>query len=119
DVAADLIGDGSAGGERLTLADVAQTFDAIAAARGVAPKRELLRDILRRATADEARYLVKIVSGETRIGLREGLLEEAIDRAFGRDREGVGPADLLTGDIGETARRAKHGTLHEPTLAHF
>src|SRR6185503_20591615 len=39
DVAADLIGDRSPDGERLTLADVAQTFDAVAAARGVAPKR--------------------------------------------------------------------------------
>src|SRR5207237_6589348 len=119
DVAADLIGDGSAGGERLTLADVAQTFDAIAAARGVAPKRELLRATLSRATADEAREIVKVGSGETRIGLREGLLEEAIARAFGRDREEVGRANMLTGDVGETALRAKHGTLTEPTLAHF
>ena len=119
DVAADLIGDDSAGGERLTLADVAQTFDAIAAARGVAPKRDLLRATLARATGGEARYLVKIVSGETRIGLREGLLEEAIARAFGRDREEVGRANMLTGDVGETALRAKHGTLAEPTLAHF
>jgi DNA ligase-1 len=119
DVAADLIGEGSAGGERLTLADVAQTFDAVAAARGVAPKRDLLRATIARATADEARYLVKIVSGETRIGLREGLLEEAIARAFERDREEVGRAHMLTGDIGETALRAKHGTLAEPTLAHF
>jgi DNA ligase-1 len=119
DVAADLIGDDSAGGERLTLTDVAQTFDAIAAARGVAPKRDLLRATLARATGGEARYLVKIVSGETRIGLREGLLEEAIARAFGRDREEVGRANMLTGDVGETALRAKHGTLAEPTLAHF
>jgi DNA ligase-1 len=119
DVAADLIGERSAAGERLTLADVAQTFDAIAAARGVAPKRDLMRATLARATADEARYLVKIVSGETRIGLREGLLEEAIARAFERDREQVGRANMLTGDVGETALRAKHGTLAEPTLAHF
>jgi len=119
DVAADLIAERSAAGDRLTLADVEQTFGAIAAARGVAPKRDLLRTTLARATPDEARYLVKIVSGETRIGLREGLLEEAIARAFARDREAVGRANMLTGDIGETALRAKHGTLAEPTLAHF
>src|SRR2546426_4173631 len=119
DVAADLIGEGASAGDRLTLADVAQTFDAIAAARGVAPKRDLLRATLARATADEARYIVKIVSGETRIGLREGLLEDAIARAFGRDREAVGRAHMLTGDIGETALRARHDTLAEPTLAHF
>src|SRR5438034_8970354 len=119
DVAADLIAERAAAGDRLTLADVAQTFDAIAAARGVAPKRDLLRTTLARATRDEARYIVKIVSGETRIGLREGLLEEAIARAFERDREEVGRANMLTGDVGETALRAKHGTLAEPTLAHF
>ena len=119
DVAADLIAERTAAGDRLTLADVAQTFDAIAAARGVAPKRDVLRTTLARATADEARYIVKIVSGESRIGLREGLLEEAIARAFERDREEVGRANMLTGDVGETALRAKHGTLAEPTLAHF
>src|SRR5437879_1653872 len=119
DVAADLISEHPTAGDPLTLADVAQTFDAIAAARGVAPKRDLLRATLARASAGEARYLVKIVSGETRIGLREGLLEEAIARAFGRDREAVGRANMLTGDVGQTALRAKHGTLTEPTLAHF
>jgi DNA ligase-1 len=119
DVAAELIGESPPDGEPITLADVAKTFDAIAAARGVAPKRELLRALLRRATAGEARYVVKVVSGETRIGLREGLLEEAVGRAFGRDREAVSRAHMLTGDIGETALRARHGTLEEPTLAHF
>src|SRR5438128_2654398 len=119
DVAGGMIGDSPRSGERLTLMDVAEAFDAIAAARGVAPKRDLLRALLARAAADEARYLVKIVSGETRIGLREGLLEDAIARAFGRDREAVGRAHMLTGDIGETALRARHDTLAEPTLAHF
>src|SRR5438128_3598091 len=119
DVAADLISESPRTGEPLSLADVAETFDRIAAARGVAPKRELLRALVARANADEARYLVKIVSGETRIGLREGLLEDAIARAFGRDREAVGHAHMLTGDIGETALRARHDTLAEPTLAHF
>ena len=119
DVAAELIDASAPSGLPLQLEDVAKAFDAIAAARGVAPKREVLRDLLARATTDEARYLVKIVSGETRIGLREGLLEDAIARAFGRDREAVGRAHMLTGDIGETALRARHDTLAEPTLAHF
>ena len=119
DVAAELIGEDPPRGDRVSLADVVATFDAIAAARGVGPKRELLRALLARSSGDEARYIVKIVSGETRIGLREGLLEEAIARAFGRDREAVGRAHMLTGDIGATALRARHDTLGEPTLAHF
>jgi ATP-dependent DNA ligase I len=103
----------------LALADVAQAFDRIAAARGVAPKREVLDVLLARATATEIRYLVKVMSGEPRIGLREGLLEDAIARAFGRGREVVGRAHMLGGDIGVTAVQAKHGTLDDARFVHF
>ena len=119
DVAHELIGGSPREGEPLTLADVADAFDGIAAVRGTINKRELVRALIRRADAGEARYIVKIVSGETRIGLREGLLVDAIAHAFERDREAVSRANMLTGDIGEAALRAKHGTLAEPTLAHF
>ena len=119
DVAHELLGESPPKGDPLTLADVEASFEALAALRGSNAKRDALRELMKRATADEARYLVKIVSGETRIGLREGLLEEAIARAFKRDREEVGRANMLTGDVGETALRAKHGTLAEPTLVHF
>ena len=103
----------------LTLGDVAATFDRIAAARGVAAKHELLLAALVRADASEIRYLVKVMSGEPRIGLREGLLEDAIARAFGQDREAVGRAHMLDGDIGMTAMRAKRGTLAEARFVHF
>jgi DNA ligase-1 len=103
----------------LTLEDVALAFDRIAAARGVAPKGELLAALLARATAPEARYLVKVMSGEPRIGLREGLLEDAVARAFGRDREAVGRAHMLGGDIGTTAVRARNGTLDDARFVHF
>ena len=119
DVAHSLIGGSARGGEPLTLADIAAAFDGIAAVRGTNNKRELVRALLRRADGGEARYIVKIVSGETRIGLREGLLVDAIAHAFAREREAVARANMLTGDIGEAALRAKHGTLEEPTLVHF
>src|SRR5262249_9667758 len=94
-------------------------FVEIAAVRGAGAKRDRLRALMNRATAEEARYLVKIIAGETRIGLREGLLEDGIARAFGRDREAVGRADMLTGDVGDAALRAQPDSLAEPTLAHF
>jgi DNA ligase-1 len=119
DVAHDLIADSPRDAEPLTLADLAAAFDGIAAVRGTNNKRELVRVLLRRADADEARFIVKIVSGETRIGLREGLLVDAIAHAFDRDRDAIARANMLTGDIGEAALRAKHGTLDEPALAHF
>jgi DNA ligase-1 len=119
DVAHELIGDTPGEGDPLTLADVAASFDGIAAVRGTNNKRDLVRALLRRADAGEARYLVKIVSGETRIGLREGLLVDAIAHAFERQREAVARANMLTGDIGEAALHAKHGTLDEQTIKCF
>ncbi len=106
-------------GDPLTLADVAGSFVAIAAARGTQAKRTILLGILCRADAGAARYIVKIISGEPRIGLREGLLEDAVARAFGRDRDAVGRAHMLEGDIGTAALRARAGTLHEAAFTHF
>ncbi len=118
DVAADLL-DGTQAAEPLALHDVAAAFDAIAAAKGMAAKRELLRALLARCDAGAARYVVKIIAGETRIGLREGLLEDAVARAFGRDREAVGRAHMLAGDIGRTAVLAKRDDLGSLAFAHF
>ena len=106
-------------GPPLRLEDVHGAFERISATRGVAPKRLLLDALLRRASPGELRYLIKVMSGEPRIGLREGLLEDAIARAFGQDREAVGRAHMLGGDIGVTAVRAKHGTLADARFVHF
>jgi DNA ligase-1 len=121
DVAAEITGNSAIPPKPppLALGDVAEAFDRIAAARGVGPKAELLETLLARADPAEIRYLVKIMSGEPRIGLREGLLEDAIARAFGQGREAVGRAHMLDGDIGVTAVRAKDGTLSEARFVHF
>jgi len=119
DVAAELITTAASDPRPLTLADLAAAFDAIAATKGSNAKRALVRALVARATGAEARYLVKIVGGDMRIGLRESLVEEAIARAFGRDRQAVARANMLGGDIGEAAVRAKHGTLEGAAFARF
>ena len=119
DVAHELVGESPVEGDHLTLVDIEASFEALAALRGSNAKRDALRELMKRATAGEARYITKIIGGETRIGLREGLLEDAIAKAFGRDREAVSRANMLTGDIGDAALRAKHDSLAEPTLTHF
>ena len=120
DVAAALIGSGPAPeAAPLTLADVASAFATIAGARGTAAKQEELARLLGRADGAEARYLVKIMTGEPRIGLREGLLEEAIARAFDRPREAVGRGHMLGGDIGIAAVQARHDRLGEARFVHF
>ncbi len=118
DVAAELL-EGAVPASPLTLRDVADTFDAIAAVKGTAAKRDLLRALLARCDAGAARYVVKVIAGETRIGLREGLLEDALARAFGQDREAVGRAHMLAGDIGRTALLARQGKLASAAFVHF
>lgn len=119
DVGADLIRTPPPDPRALTLAELAAAFDEIAATSGSNAKRALVRALLRRATGAESRYLVKIVGGDMRIGLREGLLEEAVAKAFGRDRAAVARANMLSGDVGATAVRARAGTLASAAFAHF
>jgi len=99
-----------------TVREVADAFAAIEAASGPARKGALLEALLARCDPRAATYVVKILGGELRIGLREGLLESAITRAFDRPLSDVQWAGMLTGDIGATAVLARDGRLGE---AHF
>src|SRR5581483_729696 len=68
--------------DRLALAEVDKTFRDVAKARGPAAKRGIVRELLHRATPLEAKYLLKIMTGDLRIGLKESLVEEAVAKAF-------------------------------------
>jgi len=57
-------------------------------------------------SAAEIKYVIKIITGDLRIGLKESLVEEAIAKAFGRPLDAVRRANMLTGDISETLRAA-------------
>ena len=76
---------------QLTIAQLAAAFCEIARVSGPAPKRTLVEDLLRRSTALEAKYVIKIISGDLRIGLRESLVEEAIAVAFTTESAGSEP----------------------------
>ena len=73
---------------------------------GPAAKARPLPDLLARSDPLTAKYIVKVLSGELRIGLREGLLEAAIAQAFDRPLDDVKWAGMLTGDVGRTGRRS-------------
>ena len=103
----------------LSLSSVQQAFSAIAAARGPTAKAPLLRALLERVTPLEAKYIVKIISGDLRIGLKESLVEEAIARAFETPLDQVKRANMLLGDIGETLRLAAEGNLADAHLRLF
>jgi DNA ligase-1 len=116
-VAADALPGRSDSG--LLLTDVQQKFYEIAAARGAASKTTLLRQLIEVATPLEAKYIVKIISDDLRIGLKESLVEDAIARDFKAPLELVKRANMLLGDIGETLRLASAGKLADARLRLF
>lgn len=116
DAAGELFSGAERGGAPLSVADVAGTFEAIAAAGNGEARIGLMADLFGRAGPDEARFIGRVSSRETRIGLREGLLEEAVATAFGRELEAVRRAHMLTGEIGEAARLARDDRLAEAAL---
>jgi DNA ligase 1 len=103
----------------LTVEEVWHAFEALAAQRGAAGKAELLTALLRRATSLEGKYIVKIITGELRIGLKESLVEEAIAKAYGAPLTDVKRANMLLGDIAETVRLAVAGKLGEARMRLF
>jgi DNA ligase-1 len=115
DAAAELL-DRSPAGSPLSVTEVRDGIAAIASGSTVEHRVARLADLFRRASREEARFLGRILSRETRIGLREGLLEEAIASAFEAPLEEVRRAHMLTGEIGETALLARGGRLGEARL---
>lgn len=103
----------------VTLAEIAATFDALAAARGAAAKASVLEGLLRRTPPGIAWGVVRILSGDLRIGLRGGHLEAAIAAAFGRPADAVEAAAMRTGDLAATALLARDDRLADARLALF
>jgi DNA ligase-1 len=102
-----------------SLPEVAAAFGAIEAASGSARKSAILRDLLARSDPRTAKAIVKVLGGELRIGLREGLVEAAVARAFDRPLDEVKWAGMLTGDVGRLAELARDDRLATAELAVF
>jgi DNA ligase-1 len=103
----------------LTLEQVEREFHRIAETRGAASKASFIRLLLSKATALEAKYLVKIISGDLRIGLRESLVEEAIAKAYEAPYPDVQRANMLLGDIAETVKLAAEHKLADARMRMF
>jgi len=103
----------------ISLVETESLITRLSETRGIKNKTALLTAILRRASALEAKYLVKLLAGDLRIGLREGLVEDAIARAFDQSLETVAYANMLLGDIGETAVRSRASDLGDVGMRLF
>ena len=118
--------------------EIQRRFREIATARGPVAKGVLVRQLLSEHSPLEAKYIVKIMTGDLRIGLKESLVEEAIAKAYAHVGAGVHArpsqsratfeegklkdvqrANMLLGDIGETLRLAAEGRLAEAKMRLF
>jgi DNA ligase-1 len=103
----------------VTVVDVMREFRRIAGTPGPSAKASFVRLLLGKMSALEAKYLIKIMGGDLRIGLRESLVEEAIAKAYNDPPPAVRRANMLLGDIGETLRLAAARALHEARMRLF
>jgi len=96
----------------LTLSDVDTGFSAIGAVSGkgsAAARKALVGELFGRATADEQRFLVGLLSGELRQGALEGVMTEAVARAAAVPVAEVRRAVMLRGSLGAVAAAALSG----------
>jgi len=111
--------DGRTAPQPFSVLESAELFQNLHGARGPIAKTKLLQKRFSMLSAHEGQYIVKILTGDLRIGLREGLVEEAIARAFAVPLEEVKHANMLLGDIGRTALLASRKELHRAGLSMF
>jgi len=103
----------------ITLVETESLITRLSETRGTRNKTALLTVFLAKASPLEAKYLIKLLAGDLRIGLREGLVEDAVARAFDQSLSDVAYANMLLGDIGETAVRARASDLREVGMRLF
>src|SRR5439155_1242051 len=112
-------GEASGKGEGPNPAAIQSKFSDLVKLSGASNKMPAVLDLLRSLAPVEVKYVIKIITGDLRIGLKENTVEEAIARAFDRPVDAVRRANMMLGDVGETAVLAKRGELTTIQLGFF
>lgn len=107
------------GSRAVPLRELGEILERLRAARGPVLKTEVLTGVLEQIPAPAAGYLVRILTGDLRIGLKEGLLEDAIAQAFEQEAGAIREAHMLLGNIGRAALLARQNRLEEAELTLF
>jgi DNA ligase-1 len=97
----------------MALAEVTGLFDRLRRAEGQMGRIQLLRETFTRLSAHTGSWLVRLLTGELRMGSKEGLVEEAVAAAFGQSADQVREAAMLCGDLGRSAVLARNGRLED------
>lgn len=97
--------------EELTIRKVRDTFDEMSSLTGEGSRKRkimLLTGLYGLASPMEAKYLTRLILSEMRLGVGEGIMRDAIAKAFGADSEIVERAYMITNDLGKVAVVAKN-----------
>src|SRR5215217_1448313 len=108
--------------DRLDLSYLYHQFKKIATITGSGSnrnKKNILKGLLIACSPLESKYLIKIITGEMRIGSVESLMEVAISRAFDKELKLIREAMLISGDISQVAVLAKKNLLHNAIMKPF
>jgi DNA ligase-1 len=105
--------------DHLTLSDVDGAFDTMARARTTAVRSAVVDSLLRGASPLEAKYLLKLMLGDMRIGVKQSLVEEGIAVAANAEVAAVRHAVMLEADLSRAVERAFTGTLAEAHMRLF
>jgi DNA ligase-1 len=103
----------------LSILDVHSRFLDLARASGKRSqtiKMKHLRYLFGEGGPLEARYIARLALDDMRIGVGEGLVRDAIAKAFDRPAEEVERGYNFTNDLGLVATKAKEGRLSELTI---
>lgn len=103
----------------LTLSNLEQEFHTLSSTRGPVSKLAIILKLLGHASPSEAKYIIKIITGDLRIGLKESLVEEAIAKAYDVPLKDVQRANMLLGDVGETLKLASSDSLADAHMRLF
>ena len=103
----------------LTLREMEAAFAAIPAAKTTAARQDVLAGLLQRCSPVEAKYLIKLISGDMRIGVKQALIEEAIAVASEQPLPALRNAVMLEADLSRATQMAFAGTLAEARMRLF
>jgi DNA ligase-1 len=96
--------------KKLTVYKVFENIQKLATIEGAGSqdkKLNLIAELLTSANPKEARYIVRTILGTLRIGVAEGVIRDAIAKAFDVDSKAVEAAWNLNADYGQIAEIAK------------
>jgi DNA ligase-1 len=103
----------------ITLQEIEAAFAQIPVAKTTAARQGLLANLLRRCTPVEAKYLIKLINGDMRIGVKQSLVEEAIAVASEQPLAALRNAVMLEADLSRATEMAFEGRLDEARMRLF